>query len=101
MKTYARSTLRLAATVVLVVVAGTAFARPDTRGMTCQQTQRLILRSGAIVLTTGQHTYDRYVADQRFCSTPYVPTWTSVRTKDTAQCPVLNCQMWVRLFNDD
>lgn len=93
MRPYTRSLFRLAATATLVVMAGTAFARPDTRAMTCEQTQRLIARSGAVVLTTGRFTYDRYVANISYCATPYFTAWVSVRTKDNPECPVLNCQI--------
>ena len=92
MKTYARPLFRAFVTVALVAAAGTAFARPDTRSMTCQQTQRLIIRSGAVVLTTGPHTYDRYVAGFRYCSRPNAPVRTYVPTRDYDNCPVYNCQ---------
>ncbi|TIO88480.1 MAG: hypothetical protein E5Y00_05125, partial [Mesorhizobium sp.] len=41
--------------------AGAADARPDTRAMTCGETQALIQRRHAAVLTTGPNTYDRFV----------------------------------------
>ena len=88
-----RDAIRLGlAAAVTVGAVGAASARPDTRSMTCAQTHELIVRNGAIVLTTGRHTYDRYVASARFCSLPDVPTLTSVQTRDTRQCPVYNCQ---------
>jgi len=80
------------AAVLAVTVAGSALARPDTRAMTCAQTQKLIERNGAAVLTTGRHTYDRFVGSRSSCERPYVPTATYVQTKDTGQCPVYNCQ---------
>jgi hypothetical protein len=96
-----RHAIRLGlAAVITVGVVGAASARPDTRSMTCAQTQKLIVRNGAIVLTTGRHTYDRYVASARFCSLPDVPTLTSVQTKDTGQCPVYNCQRAEPIFED-
>lgn len=101
MRTFARPALRALMTAVLVTAAGTALARPDTRAMTCVQTQRLIVRSGAAVLTTGRHTYDRYVAGARFCSWPDVPTRAFVPTSDVADCPVFNCRRFVPPFLDD
>jgi hypothetical protein len=83
--------LGIAALLTAATVA-TAAARPDTRNMSCEQTQRLIVRNGAVVLTTGAHTYDRYVAGYGYCSYPDEPTQTFVRTRDTSHCPVLNCQ---------
>ncbi|TIV64396.1 MAG: hypothetical protein E5V89_29790, partial [Mesorhizobium sp.] len=41
--------------------AGAADARPDTRTMTCTETQALIQGRHAAVLTTGPNTYDRFV----------------------------------------
>jgi hypothetical protein len=101
MNSSARHAIRLGlAAVITVGAAGSALARPDTRSMTCAQTQNLIVRSGAIVLTTGRHTYDRYVAAARYCPLPNAPTLTAVRTKDTRQCPVYNCQRADPIFED-
>jgi hypothetical protein len=87
-----RHAIRLGlAALLAVTVAGSALARPDTRAMTCAQTRSLIERSGAIVLTTGSQTYDRFVGSRAMCDHPYVPTVTYVRTRD-GQCPVYNCQ---------
>jgi len=64
--------------------------RPDARNMTCQQVNDMIASSGAVVLTTGQYTYDRYVADGRFCSFPYSTRPESISTRD-GECTVLRC----------
>ncbi|WP_108659380.1 hypothetical protein [Acuticoccus kandeliae] len=63
-------------------------ARPDTRRMTCRQVNALIQRNGAVVMTTGQYTFRRFVADRRFCD-PW--QWTKPEyapTSDTPKCPV-------------
>lgn len=68
--------------------------RPSTLGMTCAQAQSLVRSTGAIVLSTGAHTYDRFVASQRFCTPDeeLVPTWA--RTRNAAQCMVgYRCEM--------
>lgn len=60
---------RLAFTLALLA-AGHSLAeaaRPDTRTMSCGQAAGLVAQSGAIVLTTGQHTYERFVASGGFC----------------------------------
>jgi hypothetical protein len=56
--------------------------------MSCAQTRGLVARSGAIVLGTGTHTYDRYVRSINFCqiNETLEPAW--VPTADTPQCPV-------------
>jgi hypothetical protein len=97
----AKHAIRIGLAVLLAATfTSGALARPDTRAMTCAQTQELILRTGAIVLTTGRHTYDRYVAAYGHCARPYVPTLTYVRTLDTSYCPVYNCQYYQPLFED-
>lgn len=80
-------------TVSLALVAAISFAttvfaqpRPLTTGMTCRQAKSLVTDSGAVVLSTGQHTYDRYVRSQAFCLTNEFaqPAW--VPTEDIPQC---------------
>lgn len=85
---------RLAATALLAVAVVTpalAQGRPDARSMTCGQVQSLIAQRGAVVITTGPHTYDRFVAGRRWCDMPYVPTTTGISTSD-GRCVVYNCQ---------
>lgn len=79
-------------TTLAVLVAGPAFARPDTRTMTCEQTRELIQSRGAVVLTTGRNTYDRYVRQYgNQCDWPEVPLISYVQTRD-GHCPVYRCQ---------
>jgi hypothetical protein len=67
-------------------------ARPDTRAMTCAQTQALIKRDHAVVLTTGRDTYDRFVRQfGNECDWPEVPVSTTVPTKD-GECLVYRCE---------
>jgi len=70
----------------LIVASASAHARPNTLDMSCADANALVAAHGAIVLSTGAHTYDRYVAHQGFC-TPQettAPAW--VPTFDSAQC---------------
>ncbi len=76
------------ASIMSLAVCGAAFARPDTRTMSCGQARSLVLRHGAIVLTTGPHTYDRFVSDGGYCDSAYGPQIAYVQTRDFAQCPV-------------
>jgi hypothetical protein len=71
-----------------LATAAAAQGRPSTLAMTCGQTRALIAQQGAIVLSTGLHTYDRYVRDQGFCPLGEItqPVWE--RTADAAQCPI-------------
>lgn len=59
---------------------------PRTLSMSCNQTVKLVAKSGAIVLRTGENTYDRYVRDLQFCDLgdSLRPEW--VPTRDNPQC---------------
>jgi hypothetical protein len=86
---------RLAISSVLLAVLSTpilAQGRPDARQMSCDQVQSLIQQAGAAVLTTGRHTYDRYVAHGGFCTTGDRAVVDTVPTRDTSQCWVYRCQ---------
>ncbi|QDG77120.1 hypothetical protein [Labrenzia sp. PHM005] len=48
-------------------IATPAEARPDLRKMTCAQAQQLVLQHGAVVFTTGRHTYSMYVSNRSWC----------------------------------
>lgn len=90
----------LASAALLILFALPANARPDTRTMTCAQAQDLVQRSGAIVLSTGQHTYSRFVADRRYCGHYEILRPSYAPTRDTAQCPVAYyCERVVRPRN--
>ncbi len=88
------------ATLAVLVSTGASFARPDARAMTCQQTQNLIRQQGAVVITTGQHTYERFVSRTGYCYHPEVRHITYISTRDTDQCPVYNCERPIRFFDD-
>ena len=82
----------LVVTSMVMCAAGAAHARPDTRAMTCTETQALIQSRHAIVLTTGPDTYDRFVRQfGNECDWPEVPMSISVPTRD-GPCPVHRCE---------
>ncbi len=85
--TIAASLLSLLATPLL------AQGRPDARQMTCGQVQSLLNERGAAVLTTGRHTYDRYVATGQFCSIGERAVRDWIATRDTDECRVNRCQI--------
>jgi hypothetical protein len=83
--------MAVVAAACFAVAAGAALAqRPDTRQMSCGEVRNLIGDAGGIVLTTGRHTYDRYVASGFYCDRPYVSVPAYVDTRE-GQCPVLRC----------
>jgi hypothetical protein len=53
--------------VALFVTSSVAEARPNTTTMSCGEAAATVARAGAIVLTTGEHTYERFVAASTFC----------------------------------
>lgn len=53
----ARLAGKLLAAATVLCAASSAHARPDTRTMTCAETQALIKSDHAVVLTTGPDTY--------------------------------------------
>jgi hypothetical protein len=84
----ARGSTLLAAGLAVLAAGGPAFARPDTRAMSCVEAQALVGQNGAVVLTTGAHTYNRFVVNGLYCSYSEVPRLTYVPTRDERQCPV-------------
>lgn len=94
-----RPVVAAAAAIALVALPSPAVAqaRPDTRAMSCAQAQDLVRRAGAIVLSTGPLTYQRFVTDRRFCDRTEVLQVEYAPTRDTAQCPVAyRCDRLVR-----
>lgn len=62
--------------------------RPDVRHMTCEEAKALVQRAGAIVLTTGQYTYDRYVSGQQHCPMGLYTKDAWVSTRDGQSCRI-------------
>jgi hypothetical protein len=80
------------AAAMIVTATNFADARPDTRKMTCAQTQALIRSRHAVVLTTGANTYERYVRQfGNECDAPYVPMVDYVPASD-GRCMVYRCE---------
>jgi hypothetical protein len=59
--------LVLSTLAVLLASASIAEARPNTLTMSCGQAAATVARAGAIVLSTGVNTYDRFVAHNGYC----------------------------------
>ena len=69
-------------------LASTASAQTqlDGRSVPCAQLAATVRNRGAVVISTGPYSYDRYVTGGQFCVRPEiaVPTW--IGTADAAQC---------------
>lgn len=83
-----------------VLVSGPALAqRVSTTALTCSQAQALVVQRGAIVLSTGPATYERFVADNRFCERDEYAQPETAPTRDAASCVVgLRCRARSELF---
>lgn len=79
----------------LVAAVSPGSARPDARTMTCSEAQALIAREGAVTLSTGANSYDRYYAVGA-CDGTRVARPATIATSDTGQCQVHTCGVRVR-----
>jgi hypothetical protein len=72
--------------MIIATNAALAQGRPQTPARSCAANQQAVAASGAIVLGTGGHTYDRFVRHRGFCQfDEYIePAWVPAR--DTPQC---------------
>lgn len=81
---------KMALVLALMATASSAQAqqRPSTLSMNCNQARQLVFARGAMVLSTGTYTYERFVRDRSFCeiNETIEPMWAP--TRDTPQCPV-------------
>jgi len=76
----------LAIAAALAAGAMPAQARPDSRSMTCAAAAAMVAQRGAVVMSTGPNTYDRYVSSLASCSAAEQlrPEW--VPTRDQPKC---------------
>ncbi len=76
------------ASLACIGLAGPVLAqlRETTTSMSCAAARQIVSTRGAIVLSTGASTYDRYVASRRYCERDEInkPAW--VPTADERQC---------------
>lgn len=84
LKSFASAALCAIATAALAATA--AQARPDTRAMTCGEARGLVEQAGGIVLSTGPHTYARFVANRGFCLRNQLTRAQFAPTRDVSQC---------------
>ena len=76
--------------------------RPDLRSMSCAQAQGLIASRGAVVMSTGQFTFDRFVANASFCTREEVTRRAYTPTGDNPRCALgLRCEPRMRRFSRD
>ena len=74
--------------ILFIGIGTVAFARPSTLSMTCREAQALLASKGALVMTTGPHTYERFLAGDNYCMIAEWPDAASAPTKDVRSCPL-------------
>jgi hypothetical protein len=66
--------------------------------MSCGQAAATVARAGAIVLSTGEHTYERFVATNAFCLPGEITEAGIAPTLDSPSCQVgYICRTRIRL----
>ncbi|QDG74549.1 hypothetical protein [Labrenzia sp. PHM005] len=78
-------------TVIVSLPAEAQSRRANTTTMSCGQVQSFIAQRGAAVMSTGQHTFDRYVEHRGFCQHNEFAKVDYVPTKDVGRCAVRRC----------
>jgi hypothetical protein len=63
-----------------------AAARPDTRTMSCEGAKAFVRSQGAVIMSTGRHTYDRIVASIGFCERGEEAVLKVAPTLDNPRC---------------
>jgi hypothetical protein len=77
--------LVLAAAAALAATAAHA-QRLDASRMTCAQARAVVVQSGAVILGSGPHIYDRFVAGANFCSFGETTQPGFIATRDNPAC---------------
>jgi hypothetical protein len=78
----------LLAVVSFLLAVSVAEARPSTLDMSCNQAQELVASRGAVVLSTGRYTFNRFVASHAYCLFGEHAERASAPTRDRRSCPL-------------
>jgi hypothetical protein len=78
--------LLVSAVVSLMALSSLAHARPSTMAMSCDQAGALVASHGAVVLTTGRHTFERFVRSPGYCALGEYAETGWAPTRDASQC---------------
>ena len=60
--------------------------RADTRSFTCASAWAFVQSRGAVVMSTGNYTYDRLVSQRRYCQMDEVLQRHYAQTADSPRC---------------
>lgn len=81
-------TALLAIILAASIAVPAAQSRVDTTRMSCRQAQNTVQSRGAIVMSTGRNTFDRFVVDRSFCPPGDYIKRAYVPTRDQKACSV-------------
>ena len=84
-----RLTMKAIAVTVATIAAATSVSaqpRPNTTTIACSAIVSLVTARGAVVLSTGPNSYDRFVADGSFCDRGQGVEPAFERAADRGQC---------------
>ncbi len=87
MKLPTSATLAIA-TLLISATAAQSQGRPDTRYMSCAQASYLVQSRGAIVMSTSNFKYRKYVKNHAYCNINESLKNAYVPTADTRRCKI-------------
>jgi len=86
--------------LVTTTLAQSAGHRPDTRTLSCAIVVSLVQSRGAVLLSTGRYTYDKYVKNHAYCNVNEAIKRAFVPTADNNRCNVgYICKEKFRFFD--
>lgn len=92
----------LVAMAALMGAATIAEARPSTTAMTCAQATATVASAGKIVLSTGPHTFDRFVSGGMHCMPGERAHAVTAPTIDMPHCRLgFTCKRRAPRFHND
>ena len=79
--------MALAIFVVITAAGSTSAAsRPDARTMTCSEVDKLVRKSGKIVMTLSDTRFKQIVSSRNYCLPGQVTRTLRIKTKDQDRC---------------
>ena len=96
-----RIPLAIALATLVLVADNAAAQRPSTLDMTCGEAQSLVASRKAVVMTTGPHTFQRFVAQPGYCPLGDYAYPVSAPTRDVQSCRLgYRCDSIPPLYDD-
>ena len=84
--------------MALVAFPAAAISRYNSQSMSCVRVQSIIRNEGAAIMRypskyrPGVTLFDRYVVDERFCTSDKYAQMVTIPTADNPNCRVFRCQ---------